>query len=51
MIVHGTLSVKENVVYNSVKEMMVYRFTSVEVTVRERDGGTVIGKKDECNAF
>jgi hypothetical protein len=42
MIVHGTLRVKENIVYNSVKEMMIYWYTGVKLTVRESDGGTMI---------
>jgi len=42
MIVHGTLRVKENIVYNSVKEMMIYWCTGVKLTVREKDGGKII---------
>jgi hypothetical protein len=33
MMVHGNRSVKENIVYISVKEMMVYWYISVKVTV------------------
>ena len=51
MIVRSTLSVKENIVYNSVKEMMIYRCNGVKVTVRERDGGTIIRKKMSMMIF
>jgi len=42
MTVHGTLRVKENIVYNSVKKRMIYLYTSVKLTVCERDGGTMM---------
>jgi hypothetical protein len=51
MTVHGTLRVKENIVYNSVKEMMIYWYTSVKLTVRERDGDRVIRKKKSKMIF
>jgi len=45
MIVHGSLRVKENIVYNSVKEMMIYWYTGVKLTVRERDGAKITLKR------
>jgi hypothetical protein len=45
MIVHGNISMKENIIYNGVKEMTVYWYTSVKVTVREKACGKIIRKK------
>ena len=38
MKVHDTFSVKENIVKNKVKKMMVYSYTSVKLTVHESVG-------------